>query len=262
MNRKKIISMLVFGVLIVFLIVLWFMKKQSSEELIISGHPQWAPIMYQQDDKIIGAGPEIASKIFEELGIKVASSYEGSWDIVQKKAREGNVDFLVAAYKTEEREKYMEYSIPYTIDPVVLVMRKGNAFSYKEWDDLITKKGVVTNGDSYGEGFDGFIKKSLKVKNVDTPKEAFDLLESEQVDYFVYALYSTKDYIFQNNVADTFEIAPDYISAENFYFTFSKKSSFLKLLPKFNTILKKYQEEGIIDKIIEKNKQLLWGESS
>jgi polar amino acid transport system substrate-binding protein len=171
--------------------------------LILSGHPQWAPIMYQEDNKIVGAGPEIAKKIFEELGVEATSSYEDSWDVVQEKTKNGEIDLLVAAYKTEERESYMDYSSPYTIDPVVLIMKKGKVFDYKEWDDLIVKKGVITSGDSYGEEFDNFIKKSLTVEMIDTPKEVFDLLEKEEVDYFVYALYSAKDYMFQNDVADS-----------------------------------------------------------
>jgi len=203
MNKKKIISGIIAGLLVAILFIVWYAKRQPFTELILSGHPQWAPIMYQEDNKIVGAGPEIAKKIFEELGVEATSSYEDSWDVVQEKTKNGEIDLLVAAYKTEERESYMDYSSPYTIDPVVLIMKKGKVFDYKEWDDLIVKKGVITSGDSYGEEFDNFIKKSLTVEMIDTPKEVFDLLEKEEVDYFVYALYSAKDYMFQNDVADS-----------------------------------------------------------
>jgi polar amino acid transport system substrate-binding protein len=259
MKKNLIISaILLLVVLLIFTSIWYLLKGFSSERLIISGHPEWAPIMYQENDKIVGAGPEIATKIFEEMGVETVSAYAGNWDVVQRKAKTGEVDMLVAAYKTEEREDYMDYSIAYTIDPVVLLVKKGKDFKYESWEDLVDKKGVVTAGDSYGEEFDSYIEKSLSVQKVDTPDEAFNLLRQGDRDYFVYALYSAQDYINKNKLSDQIEILPGYVSAENFYFTFSKKSPFLKLLPEFNQILEQYKENGEIDLIIEKYKQKLW----
>jgi polar amino acid transport system substrate-binding protein len=257
---RKIINALV-GLIVVILLIYWFStKSQPTKVLVASGHPAWPPIMYQQDDQIVGAGPEIVKKIFTELGVKTVFKYEGTWDVVQSKAKAGTVDVLVAAYKTKERETYMDYSIAYTVDPVVLVVKKGKAFPYDKWEDLIGKKGVVTIGDSYGQDFDNFIKEKLSVEKATTLKEAFDLLDQEKADYFVYALYSTQDYIFKNKISDKVEILSKYVSTENFYMTISKKSSFAKLLPKVNTLLEKYVKDGTVKQIIEKNKQSLWSE--
>jgi polar amino acid transport system substrate-binding protein len=216
--------------------------------------------MYQQDDQIVGAGSEIVEKIFTDLGVKVVSKYEGTWDIVQDKAKNGVIDVVTAAYKTADRETYMDYSIPYTVDPVALVVKKGKDFSYNKWEDLISKKGVVTIGDSYGQDFDNFIKEKLNPQKVSTPEEAFALLEKEEADYFVYALYSAEDYIFKNKLSAQVEFIPQYVSTENFYLTISKKSSFAKLMPQVNSLLEKYKNDGTINQIIEKNKQALWNE--
>ncbi len=234
-------------------------KKTAGKELIASGHPAWPPIMYQDGEKIVGAGPDLVKKIFNDLGITVNSKFEGTWDVVQEKTKDGSIDVLAAAYKTAEREAYMDYSIPYTIDPVVLVVKKGKAFTYTKWDDLIGKRGVVTIGDSYGQDFDSFVKDKLSPKQVTTPEEAFALLDKGEADYFVYALYSAENYIFKNNLADKEEIIPQYVSTENFYITISKKSPFADLMPKVNNLLEKYKADGTIDRIIEENKQKLWG---
>ncbi|MFH1253423.1 MAG: transporter substrate-binding domain-containing protein [Candidatus Uhrbacteria bacterium] len=164
---------------------------------------------------------------------------------------------MVAAYKTTERETYMDYSIPYTIDPVILVVKKGKTFSYNQWEDLIGKKGTITIGDSYGQDFDSFIKEKLTATTVKTPTEAFELLKNEQADYFVYALYSAEDYISKNKISDQFEIIPNYVSAENFYLTFSQESPFVNLLPQINTLLEKYKADGTIEKIIESYRPVL-----
>lgn len=259
---KKIIRALIVIAIIAFLVFLlvWYFAKHNTKELIVSGHPDWPPIMYQQNDLIVGAGPEIAKRVFADLGVKVISKYEGPWDIVQEKAKTGLVDVLVAAYKTTERETYMDYSVPYTVDPVVLVVKKGKIFPYDKWEDLIAKKGVVTTGDSYGQAFDTFIKEKLNVQKVGTPEEAFALLDKEEVDYFVYALYSAEGYIFKHKISDRVELIPKYVSTENFYITISKKSPFVNLMPKINTLLEKYRADGTIDEIIKDNKEALWNE--
>jgi len=258
MNKKFwLVAVFVVAVLLVFSAFWNFSKNETSKEAIISGHPFWPPIMYQQDDSIAGAGPEIVQKIFSELGIRSVSKYEGSWDVVQEKAKSGEIDVLVAAYKTAEREAYMDYSIPYTVDPVALVVKKGKSFSFERNEDLIGKNGVVTIGDSYGQDFDNFIKENLDPKKVETAEEAFSMLEKEEADYFVYALYAAENYIAKNNIPDQVEILPAYVSSENFYLTISKKSSFAKFLPQINSLLEKYKNDGTIDRIVEKNKQFL-----
>ena len=68
--------------------------------------------MYRNGALIDGAGPALVKKIFDDLGVTVEFPQTGTWDEVQAKARTGEVDMLVAAYKTTEREGYMVYSDP------------------------------------------------------------------------------------------------------------------------------------------------------
>lgn len=258
MSKIRRFLLIIAIILVLVLGAVWYWNSYTRVKFIASGHPQWPPIMYQVDSDIIGVGPEITAKVFGDLGVKIASKYEGPWDVVQEKAKSGEVDVLVAAYKTTERETYMDYSIPYTVDPVVLVVKKGNAFPYIRWEDLVVKKGVVTNGDSYGQEFDNFIKDKLTVKKVGTAEEAFDSLLNGETDYFVYALYSASDYIFRNKLTEQVEILPQYVSTENFYLTISKKSALVKYLPQINTLLEKYKNDGTIQGIIDKYQAQLW----
>ena len=214
--------------------------------------------MYRKNDLIVGAGPDITIKVFSDLGIKISSLYEGSWDVVQEYAHNGKVDVLVAAYKTTERETYMGYSIPYTVDPVSLFVKKEEDFVFTNKEDLIGKKGVVTIGDSYGQEFDDFLKEKLSVEEVATPDEAFALLIDGEADYFLYALYSGQNALVAKKLTDQIVILPNYVSVENFYLTISKKSPLVKYLPQVNSLLEKYIADGTIDHIIENEKQILW----
>ena len=229
--------------------------EEQEEVFIASGHEDWPPIMSKNGDKIVGAGSELLFMIFDELGLNIESRYVGSWDIVQEKAKSGEIDMIVAAYKTPEREVYMDYSIAYTVDPVSIFVKKGESFSFDSWDELIAKKGVVTKGDSYGEEFDKFITDELDVVIADSPSEAFALITSGEVDYFVYALYSGENALAKNeDLSEQIEILPNYVGAENFYMTISKKSELVEYLPQINEILQKFIEDGTVNELIEKNK--------
>ncbi len=250
--KKSNSVLLVLG--LVFFCLIGCKKDKETSEFIASGHPAWAPIMYQDGNSIVGAGPEITAMIFKELGLGVSFPYVGLWDVVQAKTRTGEVDMIVAAYKTAERETYMDYSVVYTVDPVSIFVKKGKTFPFNNWDELIGEKGVVTTGDSYGQTFDQYIKSSLSVTSVATPDEAFSLLLSGQADYFVYAYYSGKNYLNSKNLNSQIEVLSNNVSSENFYMCVSKKSSLVSYLSKINIILERYKNDGTIDRVLQKYK--------
>src|SRR5688572_5663243 len=124
--------------------------------LVASGHPEWTPIMFQSGSAIDGVGPALAQKILDDAGVNVSFPHTGTWDQVQAKARTGEVDMLVAAYKTTERETYMVYSDAYVTDPIAVYVARGRTFPFNSFDDLIGKRGIAMVGDSYGQAFDDF----------------------------------------------------------------------------------------------------------
>lgn len=254
-----------FGIIFVMAILIaGFQACDNNEEnvlinkdvFIASGHPDWPPIMYQNPEnekEIIGAGAELNLMIFNELGLKAKSHFAGSWDIVQEKTKGGEVDMIVAAYKTTEREKYMEYTIPYTIDPISVFVKKGNFFSFENWEDLIGKKGVITKGDSYGQEFDNFIAKELDVIIADSPNDAFAIIVNGEADYFIYATYAGEEAMKNSeDLAKQIEILPKYVCTEDFYMTISKQSILCTYLPQINAILQRLIDNGTVDMLIKK----------
>jgi len=225
-----------------------------SRPLVASGHPDWPPIMFREGDAIDGVGPALEKKIFDDLGIPSEFKYAGPWDQVQEKARSGEVDVLVAAYKTTAREEYMSYSTAYVTDPLALFVKRGKEFSFAKNEDLIGKKGVGTDGDSYGQEFDDYIKAHLTFVRTATAKEAFDLVESGQADYFIYSLYSGHEELKTNKREAQFAELPRFVAEEPFYLTISKKSPFLQYLPEINRLIEKYKADGTIDKLMAKYK--------
>lgn len=216
----------------------------------LSGHPEWPPIMFQDGAAIDGAGVALLRKILMDVGRVSTSRYAGPWDEVQAKARTGEVDMLVAAYKTTERETYMLYSDPYTTDPVALFVAAGKAFPFTNWNVLVGRKGVAMVGDSYGQQFDDFAAANLPLTRTSTAAQAFALLSSGQADYFLYSLYAGDDYLKKTGTAAQFQSLSTFVTEEPFYFTISKQSPFTAYLAQINQAIAKYKADGTIDALI------------
>jgi polar amino acid transport system substrate-binding protein len=223
--------------------------------VIASGHPEWTPIMYRNGSVIDGAGPALVKKIFAELGLTVETPYVGTWDEVQAKAKTGEVDVLVAAYKTTERQTYMVYSDAYTTDPVAIFVAKGKAFPFSDWNVLLGKHGVAMVGDSYGQQFDDFAAAKLDLTRVTSSAQAFDMVGSGQADYLLYSLYSGEAYLKQTSSTAAFESLPTFVNEENFYITISYQSPFVPFLQQINQLIAKYKADGTIAALIAQYKQ-------
>jgi polar amino acid transport system substrate-binding protein len=224
----------------------------ASETLIASGHPEYAPIMWKENNAIVGAGPEIVRLIFKDLNVTVKTPYVGDWDKVQQEAKEGRVDVLVGLYMTQDRKAFFEYSNPYAKDPVVVFVAKGKAFPYDKWDDLIGKKGTTTVGDSFGQAFDKFLTEKLTVTRSEKVEENFSKLLKGRADYFIYAMYSGIFEADKLGLAKKVELLPKEVCVENWYIGISKKSPYVKYLPQINKKLDELINNGTVDRLIEK----------
>jgi polar amino acid transport system substrate-binding protein len=219
-------------------------STEKKPVVLASGHPDWAPVMYQDGKSISGIGPDVVKKVFTRMGFEVNCSYAGPWAIVQQKARSGDIDVIVALYKTKEREDYLYFSKPYTIDPIVLFFKKDKAFTYTKKEDLLGKKGIATLGDSYGQEIDDFIvAKNLDVARVLTPQQAFESLDNGR-DYFIYSKYAGERVIAETNLSGFEESG--IVSSQPFYIGVSKKSKYADRMDEINANLDKLiAEHGI-----------------
>ena len=258
---KSSLKSIVGTVILVFMVISAgcipaYAAASPQATLLASGHPEWAPVMWRQGNQIVGVGADLVRIMCNDLGISCETRAVGIWDVVQDGARSGKIDLLVGAYKTDARQKYLDYSIAYASDPVVLFVRKGSTMNYSGWSDLIGKKGVVTTGDSYGSAFDGYIKANLKVTAVDSAQDAFAQLTNGNCDYFIYALYSGKAELRRLHLANSITVIDKPVAEEKFYIAISKVSPFAKYLPQFNKLIENYLNDGTIDMLFKVNNKL------
>lgn len=243
--------MIIRSFLLVFVLCTTLVNQAFGRDtLIMSGHPEYPPVMWLNGDRIDGAGAKVAEHIFEELGIPLVIRYEGPWNRVLTHARAGIIDGVVAAFKTEEREAYMAYSVPLVTDPQVVFVLVGHEFTFEQWDDLIGKAGTTTRGDSFGSEFDRFLAEHLKVERTTTVVQNFRKLEAGHSEYFLYGLYPGLAAAITHGYQDKIVALPTPIVSERLYLTLSKQSPYVDLMPTINQLIEQLQAEGKIEEWI------------
>ena len=119
--------------------------QQACPTLVITGHPSYPPVAWAAQGKIVGAAPALVRGIATKLGVKnVVSKDFRTWEGAQDAARKGEADVIFGIYKNDARAKYLDYvEPPFMVDPVAIVVRKGEHFAFAEWSDLKGRKGVT-----------------------------------------------------------------------------------------------------------------------
>ncbi|MDD4661795.1 MAG: transporter substrate-binding domain-containing protein [Candidatus Pacebacteria bacterium] len=218
MKRKVKVAWipLLIGILLVSAFAMASVATPQEEILIVSGHEAWSPVMYYDSKTIVGIGPDLVKNALSDY--QVFSQYKGAWDVVQEKAKTGEIDIIVAVYKTEERQEYLLYSKPYLLDPIGIFTTDGSLLTLE--DALNLKKGVITLGDSYGEKIDALIKENHNLLVVKNPDEAKEVLLSGEADYFLYSIYSGEN-LFKEELKSG-EVTYFKVGSELFYVGVSK----------------------------------------
>lgn len=222
----------------------------AGDVLKISGLPNYPPVLWKAKGTLLGVGAELARTICTEL--EVAFKFKPlPWVRALSEAEQGKIDMIAGVYIKEDRQKYMDYSVPFMKDPSAIFVMKGHGFPFSGLKDLMGKKGVNMLGYSWGEAFDRFAEEHLNITTVSKPLQALKMLKRGRVDYFVYGLYSGGFVVTKAGMSHQVEALPKYVSQEGLYITFSKKSKFRHLLPRANALIEELKAEGLIDRWIE-----------
>ena len=207
---------------------------EECAKIVATGHPEYPVVAFKHGDRIAGAAPTLVETIAKDLGVKLESDYMGTWADAQTAARDGKADMIFGIYFNDARAEYLDYVEPaFMFDPVVVFVAKGKAFPFAGQDDLIGKRGVTNEGESYGNEFDAFIKDKLDVARTDGIDDALNDLVAGKVDYVIAGYYPGIAEAARLGLKDKVEaLEPGLLSAEMFV-AFSKKSPCASLAPKF-----------------------------
>lgn len=225
--------------------------SSAQDMLTISGHPNYPPFMWQQDEVLVGASVELAESVFKELNVPLNICACGPWKRVQDYARRGKIDVIVGLYANPERAQYIDFSCPYITDPTVVFVKKERGFSFKRWEDLIGKKGTSMQGESYGAEMDAFIAGHLTMARMLSIEANFMRLVEGRSDYFLSGYYPGMIYAKKLGYWDKIEVLPDHVLQQEMYMGISKKSPVSSLLPEINRIVKRLKADGQIQNWVD-----------
>ncbi|GHU61050.1 amino acid ABC transporter substrate-binding protein [Clostridia bacterium] len=118
---------------------------------IVVGITDYEPMnYYEANGSLTGFDTEYTRAVAEVLGVE-AEFIEIDWDNKEIELNAGNIDAIWNGMTyTEERAKNMDFSKPYVLNEIVLVVRADDAEKYRSTADLASAK-IVAEGGSSGE---------------------------------------------------------------------------------------------------------------
>jgi len=220
-------------------------------KITATGHPQYPVIAYKDGDNIVGAAPSLVEAIGKAINVPVESKYMGTWEDAQAAARDGKVDMIFGIYYNDERATYLDYVQPaFTYDDVAVFVVKGKEFPFKDKSDLIGKKGVTNQGESYGTEFDAFMKDKLDVARAAGIDAAFSDLIAGKADYLIAGYYPGLAEAAKDGIKGKVVPLDQALLSQEMFVAFSKKSSCRSLADKFGQQITVMTTDGSYDKMV------------
>ena len=223
----------------------------TCTKIVATGHPQYPAIAYKDGDNIAGAAPTLVAAIAKSLNIPLESKYMGSWEEAQAAARDGKADMIFGIYYNDERAKYLDYVKPaFMFDDVAVFVVKGKEFPFKGPDDLVGKKGVTNQGESYGNDFDAFMKDKLDVARTAGIDAAFKDLIAGKADYLIAGYYPGLAEAAKAGLKDQIVPLDQAVVTAEMFVAFSKKSPCKSLAPQFGEGITQLTTDGSFHKML------------
>ena len=220
-------------------------------KITATGHPQYPVIAYKDGDNIVGAAPTLVETIAKQLNIPLESKYVGTWEEAQAAARDGKADIIFGIYYNDERATYLDYVQPaFTFDDVAVFVVKGKEFPFTDKNDLVGKKGVTNQGESYGNEFDAFMKEKLDVARTDGIDAAFKDLLDGKADYLIAGYYPGLAEAAKEGLKDKVVALNQALLSQEMFVAFSKKSPCASFAGKFGEGITQLTTDDSYDKML------------
>lgn len=218
----------------------------DCNRIVVTGHPHYAPVSVQVGDTLEGGAISLVRRLAEDAGVPVTVLNAGSWEAAQKATADGTADIIVGIYKTPERERVLAYVSPAIADdPSSIVAKAGTHLNYKSWSSLVGKKGLVSEGESYGTKFDRFMERKLTVEKVKGFPALFDSLVAGKGDYGLIGYYAAMTGAPKGEV----KIVVKSFASEPMYIAFGKKSACRNLEAAFSKGIRGYVRNGTVERL-------------
>ncbi|WP_419905340.1 substrate-binding periplasmic protein [Kiloniella sp.] len=180
--------------ILALLAMLLINTKSFGDEIIFGVTADYPPYEYKQDEEVKGLFIDIIRECFKRMGYRLRVEVF-PWSRIIRMGKEGEIDIFVA-FKTKERETYLDFSRESVMDQTISFFAHKNADlvysgDLSEFQDL--RIGVVKDL-SYGTKFDEAVVQNI-LKNIEVHKEgdySLKKLHSRRLDLIISNRYGAR----------------------------------------------------------------------
>lgn len=221
--------------------------KSDAKVLRVATEPTFAPFEFQAKDskEFDGFDMDLIRAIGKQMGYKVEIANMG-FDALIPALNAGNIDVAIAGISmTEDRKKAIDFSEPYYVSGLTVVVNQDNG-EVKSIKDLSGKKIAVQIGTT-GADAAGKVQ-NAKVTTFNTNSEVFLELKNKGVDAVIIDKPVAAYYLVKETKSGA-KLVGETLEAESYGIAFKKNS---KLVPEVNKALSALKQNGEYAKIYEK----------
>jgi polar amino acid transport system substrate-binding protein len=221
--------------------------ESECKEIIYATNPHYPPYSWLADNaSYLGASVALLQLLAPaEVNLRAAVF---PWKRALLMAKKGEIDLLLSLRITPEREKYLVFTEePVFPNPIVVFALSTSNLKSADRKQLESHLGGVSLGDTFGGGFDDYLKQHLRVESAPSLIENFKKLKLGRIDYFLSSENFGRSYLSINGNAGEQKIVAlsPPISRESIHLGFGRKSHCLSLLPGMNAKLTKLNRNGV-----------------
>jgi polar amino acid transport system substrate-binding protein len=244
--RRKVILIIVFmGVFSLY------SKPQAANYVFVT--LEFPPLEYTgEDGNPKGIAVDMVKRIMNSLGhdvqIKVLP-----WPKALEMVRVGGADAIFTAYKTPEREAFLDYSAElFVLQTVGFYVKKGSPITFNgDLSKLRANHIGVVSTISYGPKFDR-IRTQLQVERVERLEQNFQKLLANRIDLLISNVHVADWELEKLQLSEEIVRLPHEVERLPSYIAFSKRRNLKTLRDHFDQELRKMKTNGEYDKVIEK----------
>lgn len=241
--------------------IIFFTDSVNSESLANENKPvlrvvfsdDLKPWILNSADKIEGVYPAIIVEIAEELNLQV-ELMEYPLKRCETMMEHGEVDIIIGIKDTVQRKKYIEFlKTPYRSSSAkVFYMRSGERNRLNRFDDLYKIRVGTKLGNKYYPDFDD--NKHINKEYVNSEEQNFSKLLVNRIDAVIIPEDRGEFLVSALNLRGKVEKAQyQYPDGSPRYIGISKRSPYIKDIKKFNSVMKKISENGMLESLYMKH---------
>ena len=176
--------------------------NENKDEIKIGYTTDYPPVEFLDDDKYVGISADYFKLLEKKLGIDIEMVEFDNWDELIEQAKSRKISGITAATKTPERSEYLDFTVPYILNPNVIITRKN--FS----ENLTFEKLANTSMEILVvEGYDiiEFLNErfpKLEYKTVKTPSDGMRMVAFGEADAMIIEIMSASATIERDNITN------------------------------------------------------------